>query len=525
MDSNSQDYIFQLLGTAFKKNVSMRVDANRLIIENAAVNDNRAIVEELRRNEMQIVRHLTTQFKDTATARQLTNRSDAIYIDGKFYYEISKLHHHYWWVDNSVDLEFKKKVFILRAYRLNGNVDVQAIKQTLLYMLERHEILRTGFAALDGRVYLYVNDSSDAKYAIHYETQHSPIAKDAVLAKKFMAFEDHSYDLFEGPFLLVRLLQEAENTFTLSIKIHHCVFDGWSLGILHNEFLQVYAKLVNNEVPPLQPLEFFYKDYMHLDYCYRVKNGEAHRQYWRTLYPSLPPMLTIPGERPHGKIEKRIAGSKEYIWDAQCKQSLEQIAREQKVSLFIILQSLFNKLAVTYLGTQQLVVGTMLFNRDNFIGLEHQVGPYARTYLIGTQNDSDDFVDIVRVVKKANMDMKRYGAFALLDVLAEMLPPGESIQGSFWKINLYYQDPGFGVRPTENAFSIPGVSGERLEIQRSEVLLNINIEIRFVNHSDRIELAVLYDKNLYTDTVIDDLIERLTSITKSVCKTHEVLAN
>ena len=85
----------------------------------------------------------------------------------------------------------------------------------------------------------------------------------------------------------------------LLVTMHHSVSDGWSLGIFFRELVILYRAYAKGEDSPLAPLPIQYADYA--QWQRRWLQGEVLEQqlsYWREQLKGLPPLLTLPTDRP-----------------------------------------------------------------------------------------------------------------------------------------------------------------------------------------------------------------------------------
>ena len=97
----------------------------------------------------------------------------------------------------------------------------------------------------------------------------------------------------------------------LLFNMHHIASDGWSMGILLNEFARLYEALSQGRPDPLQPLAIQYADYA--QWQREWLEGEVlERQlaYWETQLAALPQVHTcrsiVPGRRCRPSTAPRI---------------------------------------------------------------------------------------------------------------------------------------------------------------------------------------------------------------------------
>ena len=69
------------------------------------------------------------------------------------------------------------------------------------------------------------------------------------------------FDLTEGPLIRTSILHVGEEEWILLCTLHHIISDGWSMGILLEEWMAFYEKATNGKVAELEPLPVQYADF------------------------------------------------------------------------------------------------------------------------------------------------------------------------------------------------------------------------------------------------------------------------
>ncbi|PRW95464.1 hypothetical protein C7A07_27045, partial [Pseudomonas fragi] len=85
-----------------------------------------------------------------------------------------------------------------------------------------------------------------------------------------------------GPLLRVTLLRLAEDDHVLVLVQHHIVSDGWSMQLMVEELVQLYAAFSQGRAPDLPDMPIQYADYALWQRSW-MEAGEKARQltYWR----------------------------------------------------------------------------------------------------------------------------------------------------------------------------------------------------------------------------------------------------
>ena len=69
------------------------------------------------------------------------------------------------------------------------------------------------------------------------------------------------FDLTEGPLIRTSILHVGEEEWILLCTLHHIISDGWSMGILLEEWMAFYEKATDGKVAELEPLPVQYADF------------------------------------------------------------------------------------------------------------------------------------------------------------------------------------------------------------------------------------------------------------------------
>src|SRR5207302_5326079 len=125
---------------------------------------------------------------------------------------------------------------------MRGELDQQALHLSLRAIINRHEALRTVFSLEGGEpvqkviafeeVPLEMADLSDNKGEQNRE-----------LEARWLAEQEAAwvFDISRGPLFRLKLLRLSDQDHVLLVVMHHLVSDGWSVGILVQEFVELYS--------------------------------------------------------------------------------------------------------------------------------------------------------------------------------------------------------------------------------------------------------------------------------------------
>jgi amino acid adenylation domain-containing protein len=142
--------------------------------------------------------------------------------------------------------------------RLQGALDVAALRTATQRLCERHDALRTTFLEIDGDLYQRVDERppSILEYADLSRTADAAAAA-ADFAETVMS---RPMDLGRGPLFRISLCRLDQTTHILIMYVHHIVADAWSLGLLWEELGLLYSKEKGADIT-LEPAGLPFLDY------------------------------------------------------------------------------------------------------------------------------------------------------------------------------------------------------------------------------------------------------------------------
>lgn len=279
---------------------------------------------------------------------------------------------------------------------LEDTIDLHILEESLQYLVERHQVLRTVFKhdeqgnacqkilnapltishklplsnhAFRDSLKQEINQVFNLKEEYHIRAIVYAVTKEKSSKTKIGDEEKTSEQK-----------KQAVNYYVL-INVHHAAFDGWSMDILLKELDQIYDALLQNTLPKLPSLSIQYKDFAYWHRVYlqgKVLNQQIN--YWkeRLLYTE---PLVFPTDYPR---PKKINYKGQYMIfniDNDISTKLKALAKERGYTLYTILLSGFYILLHKYTGQDNLVIGTPIANRP-YSQLENLVGFFVNSLAI-----------------------------------------------------------------------------------------------------------------------------------------------
>ncbi|MEZ1704790.1 pyoverdine non-ribosomal peptide synthetase PvdD [Pseudomonas aeruginosa] len=266
------------------------------------------------------------------------------------------------------------------ALRLRGRLDVDALQRSFDSLVARHETLRTRFRLEGGRSYQQVQP------AVSVSIEREQFGEEGLI-ERIQAIVVQPFDLERGPLLRVNLLQLAEDDHVLVLVQHHIVSDGWSMQVMVEELVQLYAAYSRGLDVVLPALPIQYADYALWQRSW-MEAGEKERQlaYWTGLLGGEQPVLELPFDRPRPARQSHRGAQLGFELPRELVEAVRALAQREGASSFMLLLASFQALLYRYSGQADIRVGVPIANR-NRVETERLIGFFVNTQVLKADLD------------------------------------------------------------------------------------------------------------------------------------------
>jgi amino acid adenylation domain-containing protein len=245
-------------------------------------------------------------------------------------------------------------------FRLEGELDREALEGALGDLLARHETLRSSFEEIDGEAMQAIHATVDPHLEL---VDLRDEARDA-WSRLVRARVRTRIDPADAPLVRWTLAQLSERSWALLHVEHHLIHDGWSFAVLAGELAELYSARSAGRPADLPEPTVQFQDYARWEIKAHA-GASVRRQIERSrlrLDPD-PPLLDLPGARPRPARESFAGGAVRRRIDPDLVQRLRALASERRVTLFMVTLAAFLAQLHRYSGRDDLQIGSGLANR------------------------------------------------------------------------------------------------------------------------------------------------------------------
>ena len=181
------------------------------------------------------------------------------------------------------------------AVRMRGHVDPERTRIALDALTARHEALRTTLTRHDttGTAHQIIGSRFPLELREVSVSESDEVQRESACAGLLQAELRRPFVLKDSPLARALLVTLADDDRVFALIAHHVIVDGWSAGVIRDEFPHLYEYGTSATLPP--PV-------LHLaDYAVweaELADDPATQEYWRAALADARPRLAFPHDVP-----------------------------------------------------------------------------------------------------------------------------------------------------------------------------------------------------------------------------------
>ncbi|MFE4972095.1 amino acid adenylation domain-containing protein [Kitasatospora sp. NPDC056651] len=327
------------------------------------------------------------------------------------------------------------------VYRLDGELDVEALKDAFTGLLRRHEALRTVFGSVDGVPRQRPAADAELDWTYRVAAEGTDRLVDHFVSRPF--------DLAAGRLLHVMLVREAADRHVLVLSAHHIAVDGWSLTVLLDQALDAYRRGVRGAPrEDADEARLQYKDYA-LWQRNLLDSGalDASREYWRQRFQEPVEPLDLPSDRPRPAVRSHLGANATRVLRPETAAAVKDLCRRERTTTFAALSAALRVLVFRYSGKRDIALGTSAVNRP-LPELFDQVGCYINSVALRDPVPvGGSFRELLRSGHQAVRGALGHAEYPFDRVVRDAGADTEAGRGALFDI-MIMSDEGFG-EPSE----------------------------------------------------------------------------
>ncbi|MCA9959878.1 MAG: hypothetical protein KC443_12630, partial [Anaerolineales bacterium] len=393
--------------------------------------------------------------------------------------------------------------------RVHGAIDPAVLERALGLLMQRHEILRTTFAGINGSSQQVIHEQLPLAI-VHTDLRELPWAERgaAALIEVREAIQ-RPFNLHTGPLLRMHLLQMADDETLLVLVIHHIVFDGWSMGVFFQELSQLYTAVAQNQPNPLPPLALQYADFTLWQRDWLQGEVLAEQMaYWKEQLNGRLPILQLPTDYQRPTDLNAAGASVSFTLSGELVDGLRQVSQDAGCTLFMTLLAAYKLLLYRYSHQTDLLVGVPIANR-NQAELETIIGFFVNTIVMRTDlSGSPTFRELLERVRTVALGAYDHQDLPFEQLVAEIQPTRAAGYSPVFQVMFSLEDEGLG------SAEFVGLPVEMIEVGNG--MAPFDLILSFVATPKEIKGVLEYRADLFAEATVRRMVDHLQNILTAV---------
>ncbi len=392
-----------------------------------------------------------------------------------------------------------------QAIRLQGDLSIEVLRQSLEEIVNRHELLRTSFEERKGEPFQVIAPPARLPLPI-IDLEAIPNVKRKLLCRRLLGDEAcRAFDLARLPLLRVLLIRMEAIEHVLLFTTHHIIDDGWSYGVFVGELAALYEAFSRGERSPLAKPALQYADYA-LWQREQFSSGSFAEQlsYWNRQLSAPLPVLDLPTDFPRPPAPESLGARVNFTIPKNVTNRLRHLAQAENATLFITLLTAYKALLLRYSGQEDVVVGTPIANRHQ-PELANLIGFVANTIALRTRlTGNPTFREALARVKQTALDAYANQDLPFEKLVESLHPERDSSRNPLFQVMFAFQSAD---RP---ALSLQSLTLNFVELETRTTQFDLTLTV--VDGEDGTRCSLTYSAELFEQATIRRMAEHFSNL-------------
>ncbi|MDF5737287.1 MULTISPECIES: non-ribosomal peptide synthetase [unclassified Nostoc] len=388
---------------------------------------------------------------------------------------------------------------MVRAFRLEGDLDIPSFERAILYLIARHSILRTGFKVVNGSPVQVITPHLTFDIPVIdlqnlSETERISQAQRLLLQERTRAF-----DLNQSPVWRVTLIRLHPQTHLLMFNLHHIICDDWSIQIFLRELSALYQEVSTGKTASLPKLPIEYADFAHWqNQQTTLENFHRQLNYWQQQLADVVPVLELPylSDRNDNVKQAFQPGIVPLSVSAEVTGKLKQLSQQSGTTLFTTLLTAFAILLSRYTHQEDLVIGTGIANRTS-AQINPLIGAFVNTLGLRIQiPDNPTFRELLTEVQKVVLEAYAHSEVPLIKVIEALKIDRKSGNNPLLQVMFTLETIN------QEKLQLPGVITTELELSKPTAGATFDLTLNLWETNSELQGKLEYNASLFDKEII-----------------------
>jgi amino acid adenylation domain-containing protein len=394
------------------------------------------------------------------------------------------------------------------ALRLRGALDTAALGQAIQRLVDRHEALRTAFAAQGDRPVQVVAPNVEIALPVVDVSSHQDPRAEA--ARRAAESALASFDITQPPLCRFLLLKVAKDEHVLAMTMSHIVGDGWSYGVLLGELARLYEARTRGGAEPrtqsIHPLPIQYADYAVWQRQSYAWESARLLGYWKPKLANLA-TLDLPTDRPRPGVQTFRGAKATFVLPPALTEALRAVGQKAGCTFFMTALAAFKLLLARYARQEDIAVGTAIANRDR-VETQPLIGMFMNTLVMRTDLSGDpSFRTCLARVREVALGAYQHQEMPFEQLVVELRPERDPSRNPLFQVAFLLDDPA--PRPALGKLEVS-------EVELAHVTAKFDLTLAMQETANGLAGVLEYNVDLFDAATIARMAEHFQALVAGV---------
>ncbi|WP_113626309.1 non-ribosomal peptide synthetase [Pectobacterium peruviense] len=397
------------------------------------------------------------------------------------------------------------------ACRIEHDMEPARVQQTLNYLMQQHDILRTTFRLVDNDVCQCIADdmsfttfSFDDISAFNEEDIEKYVSDTAKAKGKIV------FDLENGPLVYLHMVKTHRYEYVLFLTFHHIISDGWTVNVFFKMLMENYFRLLQGGTLPIEKTLQFADYALAENRWYAQGEYQTGLAYWTKKLDGITGQLDLAMDYPRPAKMSTAGKIASQFFDSSFCQRLQTCAAQHQATQFHVILTAYQLLLHKYSGQQEIIIGAPFANR-NLPVTQNMMGLFMNTLPLRFDIDPDasiaSLIEGARTECEETMRHQDVPFNYILDEITYVRNP--QINPIFQAILTYQVFPHFHS-------SHGGFKYKPLKVDYGTAKLDLNLWVEEDKDSDGLLFTMNYSSALFSSATIQRMLNDLRTLLETL---------
>ena len=403
--------------------------------------------------------------------------------------------------------------------RVVSPLDTLCAREALQLLVDRHAMLRATFHHRGEELEMEIPGAGEADF----EQIDAQGLADSELQESVQLAYNKPFDLANGPLVRMHIFSRAPGDHVLLLTFHHLICDGWALGILLHEFIELYEAELSGRNPNLPVKSVDFDHFVSRQREWLASNeGAKSERYWLEQLQGDLPELHMPTYGTDARTTKAGPGVHDFEINRSLLKALSATAQDCGITLFGLLLAAYQAFLVRVSGQDEVLVGVPMAARDQD-GCEGVVGHFVNLVAMRARVDGNpSFRTFARGVWADLQKAIEHQQYPFLELVRKIRPTGRSSAVPLFRthLNILKVSPG---SPMASVLAPDKAASNWGPLQISEYPVQVveeayDLAVRIVETNESLKVKIQYDLSKFTPEAVDHLSACLLELLSAIAK-------